>query len=64
MGSFSLLHWGIVLLVVLLLFGKGRVAGLMGEMGGAIGVFKKTMAEEEAPAEKGGASGSPPSILV
>ena len=25
MGSFSLLHWGIVLLVVLLLFGKGRV---------------------------------------
>lgn len=64
MGSFSLLHWGVVLLVVLLLFGKRRLSGLMGEMGGAIGLFKKTLAEQEAPEDKTGASGSPPSILV
>lgn len=65
MGSFSLMHWGIVLIVVLLLFGKRRLSGLMGEMGSAIGTFKKTMAEEEAPKnEEAGASGTPPSILV
>jgi sec-independent protein translocase protein TatA len=65
MGSFSLMHWGIVLVVVLLLFGKRRLSGLMGEMGSAIGTFKKTMAEEEEPkSEQSGASGTPPSILV
>ncbi len=66
MGSFSLLHWGIVLLVVLLLFGKGRLSGLMGEMGSAIGIFKKTMAEEEPVEGKqtGETPGGPPSILV
>jgi sec-independent protein translocase protein TatA len=64
MGGFSLLHWGVVLLVVLLLFGKRRLSGLMGEMGAAIGLVKRTLAEEEAPAEKGGSSGGPPSILV
>ena len=33
MGSFSIWHWLIVLLVVLVLFGKGRVGDIMGEFG-------------------------------
>ncbi|MBJ7444855.1 MAG: twin-arginine translocase TatA/TatE family subunit, partial [Sphingobium sp.] len=32
MGSFSLMHWVIVLLVVMLLFGGGRISGLMGDV--------------------------------
>lgn len=65
MGSFSLMHWGIVLIVILLMFGKNRLSGLMGEMGAAIGAFKKNLAEEEPPVrEKAGNSGGSPSLLV
>ncbi len=30
MGSFSIWHWLVVLLVILLLFGSGKISGLMG----------------------------------
>ena len=46
MGSFSLWHWMIVLVVVLVLFGKGRVADVMGEFGKGLKSFKSGMAEE------------------
>jgi sec-independent protein translocase protein TatA len=57
MGSFSIWHWMVVLLVVLLLFGGGKVSGLMGDFAKGIKTFKKNMAEEddasmEASAEK------------
>ena len=32
MGSFSLFHWVIVLLVVVLLFGGGRISGVIGDV--------------------------------
>ena len=32
MGSFSIWHWLVVLLVVLLLFGSGKISGLMGDL--------------------------------
>ena len=35
MGSFSIWHWLIVLLIVLVLFGRGRVADIMGEISSA-----------------------------
>ena len=47
MGSFSLMHWVIVLLVVMLLFGGGRISGLMGDVAKGIKSFKKGMAEED-----------------
>lgn len=47
MGSFSLMHWVIVLLVVMLLFGGGRISGLMGDVAKGIKSFKKGMAEDE-----------------
>jgi len=57
MGSFSIWHWMVVLLVVLLLFGGGKVSSLMGDFAKGIKAFKKNMAEPddasmEASAEK------------
>ena len=57
MGSFSIWHWLVVLLVVLLLFGGGKVSGLMGDFAKGIKSFKKNMAEDtdasmEAAADK------------
>jgi sec-independent protein translocase protein TatA len=46
MGSFSLVHWIIVLVVVLVLFGRGRVADIMGEFGKGIKSFKTGLNDE------------------
>ncbi len=46
MGSFSIWHWMIVLLVVLLLFGSGKVSNLMGDFAKGIKSFKKNMADD------------------
>jgi sec-independent protein translocase protein TatA len=48
MGSFSIWHWLIVLLVVLLLFGSGKISTLMGDLATGIKSFKKNMKEEDA----------------
>ena len=47
MGSFSIWHWLVVLLVVLLLFGSGKVSNLMGDFAKGIKSFKKNMAEPD-----------------
>lgn len=46
MGSFSIWHWIVVLIIVLVLFGRGRVADIMGEFGKGINSFKKGVNEE------------------
>lgn len=51
MGSMSIWHWLIVLVVVLLVFGSGKLTTLMGDLAKGIKVFKKNIAEDEsAPA--------------
>ena len=50
MGSFSIWHWAVVLLVVLLLFGSGKISGLMGDLAKGIKSFKQNMKEEEPDA--------------
>lgn len=50
MGSFSIWHWLIVLAVVLLLFGRGKIPELMGDVAKGIKNFKKGMSEDEAAA--------------
>lgn len=45
MGFGSLWHWLIVLVIVLVLFGRGRVSEIMGDFGKGINSFKKGMAE-------------------
>ncbi len=47
MGSFSIWHWMVVLMVVLLLFGGGKVSGLMGDFAKGIKAFKKNMADDD-----------------
>ncbi len=47
MGSFSIWHWLIVLVVVLLLFGRGKIPELMGDMAKGIKSFKKGMTDDE-----------------
>ncbi|MDD3800415.1 MAG: twin-arginine translocase TatA/TatE family subunit [Novosphingobium sp.] len=46
MGGLSIWHWLIVLLVVLVLFGRGRVSEIMGDFGKGIKSFKQGMADE------------------
>ncbi|MCR4378091.1 MAG: twin-arginine translocase TatA/TatE family subunit [Rhodospirillales bacterium] len=46
MGTFGIWHWLIVLAIVLILFGKGKISGLMGDLGSGIRAFKKGMSEE------------------
>jgi len=47
MGAFSIWHWLIVLVVVLVLFGgKGKISGLMGDVAKGIKSFKKGMADD------------------
>ena len=52
MGSFSIWHWLIVLVVVLLLFGRGKIPELMGDMAKGIKSFKKGMAEDDETTAK------------
>lgn len=47
MGSFSIWHWLIVAVIVILLFGKGRISEVMGDMGKGIKSFKKGISETE-----------------
>ena len=50
MGGFSLWHWLIVGLVILLLFGKGRFSDMMGDVAKGLKSFKKGMTEDEEAA--------------
>ncbi len=47
MGSFSIWHWIIVLGLILVLFGRGKVSELMGDVAKGIKSFKKGMAEDD-----------------
>ncbi|MER9214609.1 twin-arginine translocase TatA/TatE family subunit [Mesorhizobium sp. M0663] len=52
MGSFSIWHWMIVLVIVLLVFGRGKIPELMGDMAKGIKSFKKGMADDDAAEDK------------
>jgi sec-independent protein translocase protein TatA len=42
----------LIVIVVLVLFGRGKIAGLMGEIGKGITAFKRGVKEEAAEIEK------------
>ena len=48
MGGFSLWHWLVVIILVMLLFGRGRISDLMGDLGKGLKSFKEGMGDEEA----------------
>ncbi len=47
MGGFSLWHWLVVVILVLLLFGKGRISDMMGDLGKGLKSFKQGMGDDE-----------------
>jgi TatA/E family protein of Tat protein translocase len=53
MGSMSIMHWLIVVAVVLLLFGRGKIPELMGDVANGIKSFKKGMRDDEPDAKPG-----------
>lgn len=58
MGSFSIWHWLIVLIIVLLVFGTKKLRGLGSDLGGAVKGFKDGI--KDAAAEDPTAEASPP----
>ena len=54
MGSFSIWHWLIVLVVVLLIFGTKKLRNIGADLGGAVKGFKEGIktADDDKPAPK------------
>lgn len=46
MGSLSLMHWIVVLLIVLLLFGAGKLPSVMGDLAKGVKAFKAGMKDD------------------
>lgn len=51
MGAGSIWHWVILLLIVVLLFGRGKISEVMGDVAKGIKSFKKGMADDEEAAK-------------
>ena len=52
MGSLSIWHWLIVLLVVVLVFGTKKLRNMGSDLGGAVKGFKEGMKNEEQPPQQ------------
>lgn len=52
MGSFSLIHWIILGIVILLLFGGNRFSAMMSDVAKGLKSFKQGIAEDEKPADR------------
>ncbi len=57
MGSFSIWHWLIVLLIVVMVFGTKKLKNMGQDLGGAVKGFKDGMREGTTPEEKPAATG-------
>lgn len=57
MGTFSVWHWAIVLLIVVLVFGTKKLKNLGSDLGGAVKGFKDGMKDGTADASKDAAAG-------
>ena len=51
MGSMSIWHWLVVAVIVLLLFGRGKIPELMGDVAKGIKSFKAGMKDEDVAAK-------------
>jgi len=59
MGSFSIWHWLIVLLIVMLIFGTKKLRNMGADLGGAVRGFKEGMREG---GDKAGEAGAAPQV--
>lgn len=57
MGSFSIWHWLIVLLVVILVFGTKKLRNIGSDLGGAVKGFKEGVREDNDQAKQVGQNG-------
>lgn len=53
MGALSPFHWLVVMVVILIVFGSSRVAGLGKGLGEGIRAFKKGISEDPPEEKKG-----------
>jgi sec-independent protein translocase protein TatA len=59
MGSFSAIHWLVIAIVVLVLFGGGKLSQTMGDFGKGVREFRKGMKEDDDDHERKMASKHP-----
>lgn len=52
MGTFSIWHWLIVLVIVLVIFGTKKLRNVGGDLGGAVKSFKEAVKEEDKTQQK------------
>ena len=64
MGEFSLAHILVVAVVALVLFGRGKVSSLMGEVGRGISAFKKGIGEGAATPLVAQSESQTPELIV
>jgi sec-independent protein translocase protein TatA len=57
MGSFSIWHWLIVLLIVVMVFGTKKLKNMGSDLGGAVKGFKDGMKDGGKPEESAPAAG-------
>ena len=60
MGSMSLMHWVVVLAIILVLFGAGKLPRVMGDFAKGIKAFKSGMKEQDE--EEAAAAAAPPQV--
>ncbi|WP_439814912.1 twin-arginine translocase TatA/TatE family subunit [Zavarzinia sp. CC-PAN008] len=64
MGAFSFWHILVVVLLVVVLFGRGKISGLMGDVAKGIRNFRTTMSDDDkAPPPASRAPDAPPSVI-
>ncbi len=62
MGTMSLWHWIALIGVALLLFGRGKISELMGDVAQGIKAFKKGMSEDDTAKVESGKNDPPKSV--
>lgn len=50
MGAFSVWHWLAVVAVLMIFFGRGRISGLMADVGKGVGNLRRELAPGSEPA--------------
>ncbi len=62
MGSFSIWHWLIVLLIVVMVFGTKKLKNLGSDLGGAVKGFKDGMKDGSSTEDKSAAAPAPQQV--
>ena len=47
MGGLSIWHWLVVIVIVMLLFGRGKISDIMGDVAKGVKQFKKGLADDD-----------------